>query len=439
MGGVGAPAFDLWLALAAGHRVWSEGQTNPGPRERVAATVAAVAAVSSGAVGLAGAVLRVRQSPDHTTFDQVLIGTAVAIGVLVATITVHYVRIAIGRPGRGAQFWPSLIARCVTFVLLVSAVAGSLSFGHGTVGAVLGILCGADVSLTLWTLGVEANPWQRAREAFFSPVHVGALLALLLAVTTDFGSDHIVLIGLYVAVWCATITALATIHLLDVLAEHFERVFDAYRRDVVERERAHRAHWLHDDVLSEVRLASLRITSGAASAEQIQAELLDLDHRLRLRQLDEMIRDGRPAIYEILQPHLRRAQNLGVRLDVVPTHEVTGVTVSEQDAQLLNRTLSLLMSNAINAGACRLGIEVAVDDEGIEVAVTDDAGGFDFDALPEGRGLHRLMRQLGPGSVRRLDTTDGSRMVARIPHGPTHWPRPRHEVAAREATLKAVR
>ena len=74
-----------------------------------------------------------------------------------------------------------------------------------------------------------------------------------------------------------------------------------------------------------------------------------------------MMSAGTPRIYEILQPHLRRAQNLGIRLDRVPTHEVTRLEVDEQCGRLLNRAVSLLTSNAINAGATRLSIDLQAD------------------------------------------------------------------------------
>src|SRR5690606_38528077 len=134
----------------------------------------------------------------------------------------------------------------------------------------------------------------------------------------------------------AVAASLVVFTLLQSLALHFEDEYEAHRIDVAARERSHRAHWLHDDVLSEVRLASLRITNGSASPEQVQRELLDLDHRLRLRQLDEMIRDGTPPVYEVLQPHLRRLQSLGVELGSVPTHEVTGITQNEPEPNAPN-------------------------------------------------------------------------------------------------------
>jgi len=128
-----------------------------------------------------------------------------------------------------------------------------------------------------------------------------------------------------------------------------------------------------------------------------------------------MIRDGHPPIYEVLQPHLRRAQNLGLRLVAVPTHEVTGVAIGEDEAHLLNRALSVLMANAVNAGATELGVGLQLPPDAIDVSITDDAGGFDLATTPAGRGLHHLVDALGPGSLTRVDVPGGSRVTARVP------------------------
>jgi hypothetical protein len=225
------------------------------------------------------------------------------------------------------------------------------------------------------------------------------------------------LVGLYLAMWVGLIVAGLTVVMVSRLGSAVDERVAEETHDVLATERARRAHWLHDDILSEVHLASLRISSGSATPEQINAELLDLDHRLRLRQLDDMMSAGNPRVYEILQPHLRRVQNLGIRLDRVPAHEVTRLELDEECGRLLNRAVSIVTSNAINAGTTRLAIDLDAIDGGtrLQLSVTDDAGGFDLAGVPPGRGLSSLIDQLGAGAVQRYDAPGGSMMVVSVP------------------------
>lgn len=327
-----------------------------------------------------------------------------------------YGRTALGARITPTPLWLGAVWRAACFATLVIGIAVVFPNGQAGAAVILGVLIGADLTLTLWALGLPGGRRMLLRRFASSPVHLGAIGAALAVLVAGTGPDPRTLGTLYLGVLVALAGTLAAVRVLQSLAVHFEQEFEAHRNDVAARERAHRAHWLHDDVLSEVRLASLRIANGTASVEHINAELLDLDHRLRLRQLEELIRDGTPPAYEVLQPHLRRAQSLGIRLGAVPTHEVTRTVLSEGEATLFNRVLSLLMSNAMNAGASEISVAMRLLVGAIEVSVTDDAGGFDLDAVPEGRGLHRLIVQLGPDAVRRTATSSGSTVTVRLVH-----------------------
>lgn len=423
---------DLWLALASGHTVWAEGVETPGPRERVAAAGAFVGALACAGLAWIGMRIETRRWPWTVREDgDVRIAVAALLVVAAAgVLAVWYVRTAFGRPIVPTSFWPSVAWRGTCFTIVLVGLAVLFPQGQVAVGIAVGLMCGADVGLTLWALGTSPRPARLAVSFLLSPVHLGAVGAGLAVLVTGTGPDFDALVGIYGGVLAAVATALFVFTLLESLALHFEQEYEAHRLDVAARERAHRAHWLHDDVLSEVRLASLRITHGSASPEQVKQELIDLDHRLRLRQLDEMIRGGNPPVYEVLQPHLRRLQNLGVTLDSVPTHEVTRIRLNEEEANLLNRILSLLTSNAVNAGASRVSVGIWAPPDTLEIDVVDDAGGFDFDAIPPGRGLHRLMTDLGPGSVRRTDVPGGSRVHVRMPRrtGPAIMPPADHRV-----------
>ena len=133
------------------------------------------------------------------------------------------------------------------------------------------------------------------------------------------------------------------------------------------------------------------------------------------------MRGGEPHVYEILQPHLRRIQSLGIQLYRVPPLELTNRRVDQQTAQLFHRAVSVLTSNAINAEATRLAIDLfEIDDGDITLTVTDDAGGFELDDVPAGRGLSNLIADLGPDRVLRRDTQSGSAVTVILPLEPVH-------------------
>jgi hypothetical protein len=412
--------LDLWVALLAGERVWYDGPIQPGPRERISAAFALIGAACS--IATIWVVVGARFDPWDldiiTARRATLLAFTTAATLAALALGIRYLRVVRGHEAVGRPLWPELVWRSVAFLLLTAVFAGAIPRAHVPGVVPLGVLAGADASLTLWALGITPRARVWVWRFLTGPVHFGALGALL--AVAAFGNSLPTLrtiVGLYFAMWTGLIVAGLVLVMINRLGFAVEHSVAEERHDALVTERARRAHWLHDDVLSEVHLASMRISSGTATSEQINAELRDLDHRLRLRQLDDMMSAGTPRIYEILQPHLRRTQNLGVRLDRVPTHEVTRLEVDERCGQLLNRAVSLLTSNAINAGATRLAIDMALIDGGsrLQLTVTDDAGGFDLAAVPEGRGLSSLIDQIGAGAVQRYDAPGGSMMVVSVP------------------------
>jgi signal transduction histidine kinase len=412
--------LDLWVALLAGERVWHDGPIQPGPRERIAAAFALIGAGCT--VSVIWVAVGARFDPWNfdviNTRRAALLGFAVLATLAGLALGLRYQRIVHGTEAVGRPVAYELLWRSTAFLLLATVLAGALPRAHIAAVVPLGVLAGADASLTLWALGITPRARVWVWRFLVGPVHFGVLGALIaVAVFGGLVPALGTVVGLYLAMWTGLVMAGMTVAMINRLAVAVDDRVDEERHDALADERARRAHWLHDDVLSEVHLASLRISSGSATPEQINAELLDLDHRLRLRQLDDMMSAGNPRVYEILQPHLRRAQNLGVALDHVPTHEVTRLEVDEECGQILNRAVSILMSNAVNAGARRLSIDMQSIDGGtrLQVRITDDAGGFDLATVPVGRGLHSLIDQVGVGAVQRYDVDGGSMVVVTVP------------------------
>jgi signal transduction histidine kinase len=86
--------------------------------------------------------------------------------------------------------------------------------------------------------------------------------------------------------------------------------------------------------------------------------------------------------------------------------------------------VSVVTANAVAAGATRLAIRIASDDASVSLVVTDDAGGFDLDEVPAGRGLWQLREELDGDAINVDDIDGGSVVSVRIGrevgvHGPS--------------------
>ena len=111
---------------------------------------------------------------------------------------------------------------------------------------------------------------------------------------------------------------------------------------------------------------------------------------------------------------MRRAQSQGLEITDVPTFDVASATVDPDLGRLFARAVSIVTGNAIAAGATRLAISVASDDDFVTLVVTDNAGGFDLDEVPAGRGLWQLRQDLRGGDIDVARNGDGSTVSVRI-------------------------
>lgn len=408
------------MALLAGDRVWHDRADGPPTtRERAAAGLMAAALLLTVLFQCAALASRVDllAVADLTTRERDLTLLAILSFAAAAALSVRPLQLLAGSRSPTAGFWWSLTWRGLAYLALIVTTAAVLPRFRFLGAVPLGFVGGTDALLTMWALGLTPKPAVWVKRLVFSGVHFGALGALIGTVVFDpDGPSTRTALGFYAAMWTGIAVAATTV----LASGRVMAVGDAQRRqdeaDLRERERELRVHWLHDDVLSEVKLATLRIES-AGDVDAATRELHELDHRLRVRQLEELLRGGRPHLYEIIQPHLRRVQSLGVRLDRVPTLDRTSLRVDETTGNLVHRVLANLTSNALNAGATRLSLTIdeGADPPSLDVSVTDDAGGFSLTDVEPGRGLALLMRDLGPDAVRRADVPAGSIVTVRIP------------------------
>jgi hypothetical protein len=273
----------------------------------------------------------------------------------------------------------------------------------------LGAVVGCECLLTAWTLGVELTGpqwWWRFQR---SSVHAGVLLvcvAVIAARPQRTGEVLAVLATFQVIALAAALTC----HGLTELRGIFERRDERMHRAALSEGHKRLAYWIHNAVTTPLRDLRLRLGAGELGTDAVVQALEDSEHRLRLRQIDEVLATGRIELAELLQPHVRRAQEHGVEVFEVPRFAEAGGAVEGDVGRLVNRALDVLVPNAIAAGARRLAFRVASDADAVMVEVEDDAGGFDLASVPAGRALHRLEHDLGPGRVTCTPTGEGSRV-----------------------------
>ncbi len=205
---------------------------------------------------------------------------------------------------------------------------------------------------------------------------------------------------------CVAITlALLALGALVVLSvrrtlRHYARVLEQEQRDRMERERRRRANWIHDDVLSELRLARLRLETAGGDQQRVLAELGDVEHRLRLRQLDADLEIGHARLADVVQPYVRMVTRAGVAVGAVPRDEAARRLVDAATAYELQRFLGVAVPNSLLAGATVVAFEVEWHAERLVARVRDDAGGFDVRDVHAGRGRERLAAELGDHRLR---------------------------------------
>jgi signal transduction histidine kinase len=304
-------------------------------------------------------------------------------------------------------------------VRVIGAVVGATGFLSGPVppalaGLLAGLVIGCDAALTLRGVGIRVTPLRAIRYFAVSGLHVGAVLGLVVVVAFDDASGLWPYIDRYGLLWLAILTMLATLGGF----QNLERMA-AEERSVIEtsarlNEHRERAHWIHDDVCSELRFVRIQVEQDALDGSAVSAALDELDHRLRLRQLDELLETGVVRVADVVQPFVRTMQDRGIRISDVPRFDEANMLLKEKPAKLLRRSLSVLVSNGLQAGAGEMGIRCLVQPPHLVVEVEDDAGGFDLDSTPQGRGLDSLRSELGGGGLWVTRTARGSVVSARL-------------------------
>lgn len=401
---------DRWLAVLAGRAVWEDRDRPIRLPEQLLALAQALMLVALTAV------LAERWFEHDHRYPSVLhVVIPVALFTVAAVAIVGPLRIAVRRQVVTRRFWPSAILRStigLVFVLLCYAISPGFEVLYGWP---LGVAAGIDGALAAQAIGWRPSFWQAWRSLATSPMHMGVLGGLAGTVAIGPGTElaaaaSVVYVTLQFgvanfAVW-ATLTS-------RVLAAQQARV-DELRSQVIADERRRSAHWLHDDICASLRLVTLQVQQRRVTTDETVRMLDELDHTLRLRQLDELIASGTVRLADVLQPFVRSAQNQGALVDHVPSYEVAAITLERRAADQVRHALAVFTSNALNAGAGRISFAMTVDAHDVSVGVIDDAGGFDLTDLHVGRGLWNLRAELGDDRVTVERVGAGSCVTARI-------------------------
>jgi hypothetical protein len=403
------------LALLAGEAVWSGGESRPDSIERLTAAVelATLAAVTASLWLMASAQVPAGAAVGPSPTE--ILGAPVVGTLALVAIASRPTRLVMGRPRREVAFWPSVAWRGSAAIVLAAALAVNAPQWGAVLSLPLGIAAGAEAALAAWALGFPIEPRNWFVSWLGSALHlgvIGAMLAGLLQLGWDDG--RLTVVVLYLTLHAGIATTVATAGLLDPIRSDQLAEMRRQTEATIADEHRRRAHWLHDDVSSELRILSLRVQRDDATPAEIVAMIDQLDHTIRLRQLDEVMRSGTARLTEIIQPYVRSAQAHGVRIVSVPSFDEASLVVDASTARSVARATALFTSNALNAGATEIGYALSHDDESVTVVVTDDAGGFDLADAPAGRGLWQLARELGTENLTTRRSGRGTAVTATI-------------------------
>jgi hypothetical protein len=406
--------LDRFLAIAAGPANWrNDRQPTSADLAAGCAELTALGAILTVSVTAAGA-----RDLGPGWLPYLLVGVLGVVLLVIAGPTAWWV---FDRAGPGERTWfvdirPVAAGRTLGFVGVVGLWAVLVGGPRMQDAWLFGVVLGCEATLGARSIGARMQPWRWWGHRLVSLGHL-LLGAAAVALAVGMGGRHgaKVAVCAYIAVHFAVVAGVLECWVLERIRGRLDTELVQYARDIEQHQHRQRAHWLHDDVCSELRLLRLQLETQHLEPADVAAQLDELDHRLRVRQLDELLQSGRVRLAEVIQPFVRRAQAHGLRMREVPRFEQASLEMDEHTGRLVQRAAAVLMTNAIQAGATELSIRAVIDrDAGqFELWFDDDAGGFEHHAILPGRGLDSLRHDLGPGSLelRRTDVGTSARVV----------------------------
>lgn len=404
-GRIGRGDYDLVAALVAGPWAWEDR-----PRSVIDIVAVAMTGVGLAVVSVDSAIEWVAGSSSVLMRIAAVLLTLGASSSLLAPSLLSL--------GASENRWSSRShVRALVIVRLVASVClvGLWVTNHRELDLLqawpFGLAAGGDAYMTLTRFG-SVPSWRRLwSRVMTSDIHVGGLVGLLLI--TALGVVQPLDVLFLVLAWHAiVVAAVATVGLLKQLASRESKWLSDIEARLSSGEHSVRAQWLHDDVMAAIAATRMRLLAKPLVRDDVVRELDDLDHNLRIRQVDELLAAGPIRLADVIQPYVRRAQHLGLTVEGLPTHEVAGVLLDPTDAHRLRRVIGGAVSNAIKAASPTVEIRARFDGDVLTVEVEDAGGGFDLASVPVGSTLDRLRSDLGDSL--RIERTERGTIVTAV-------------------------
>ena len=412
---------DRWLALLAGPACWIDGG-----RSRPAAATASAALLAELLVGLPAAMapfLRRRSSGPGVGLTATANATtpsvvaSVAILVLLLPTTAAIVASLTGTPAALGPLGRLEVSGGLRAGALIIAAGGcTAALGRWTMLLSIpgGFMAGSEAFATGILIGTELDGADMWKRFVLSPVHLGMVAGGAVAALAGFAPIAALVLG---TVELSAVAACLALGLWRLQAERDRLHVDAAVQHALRQEHQRHAARLHDDIVGRLRVLRARLEDRGDEVIDLRDHVADIEHELRVDQLDASVRSGTASVAELVQTYVRFAVNHGVTITEVPRFDDTDVVLEPDAGWLLKRVLAGTVSNAVTAGATALAVRIERRDDGLlAVEVEDDAGGFELTDAHVGRGLHRLREELG-GHLSVNATDLGSRVRALVPIG----------------------
>lgn len=193
-----------------------------------------------------------------------------------------------------------------------------------------------------------------------------------------------------VAVAIVTLPALAVCEGIAAVARFHARLHELLAEEARRVQRAHFARRVHDRALGKIDTLYRMLPDDAQ-----RSALVDLEGELRLIQCDYRQGVDEMPVGNCLHRGLELANRARLHVLFQPDPSVARVSLGPDVADAFERSLLILVSNSVKAGALHATLELREDVDRVRLQYADDAGGYDpAAALDKRGGLFDLQQQL---------------------------------------------